>query len=300
MQYKNSYAKRDVFLPRGNFMWLGIPRVEVNIWGAHGGPLCKGVCVRSKLKQNGCFWLLFWCVFFHGRCLFFGACFCLSMHEIDQERSEQILIKRWREHNPVHIGRSLVVDEVQDIRSAFVCDVWHHGTTFQTGIRSLNPNWMHPRSHKKDRFCRWFHQTYAKPWCIFHSWPKGNHQHHSNHQNLLLFSLFPFKKEIKQTTKINQEKPVCVAFHFFASVASAQGFSCSPRVSLERQPRRSFGALLRRSVQRRLVATLCFGWKLGWASWRWNGWCRWFVVCLVRWVIWFVLVGSLDLFCLLV
>ena len=51
------------------------------------------------------------CFFFMVVVCFFGACFFfLSMHEIDQEQSEQLLIKRWREHNPVDIGRSLVVD----------------------------------------------------------------------------------------------------------------------------------------------------------------------------------------------
>lgn len=120
----------------------------------------------------------------------------------------------------------------------------------------------------------------CKTWCIFHSWPKEIINIIPIIKICFFFLLFPFKKEIKQTTKINQEKPVCVAFHFFASVASAQGFSCFSRVSLERQPRRSFGTLLRRSVQRRLVATLCLGWKLGWDSWRWKVGFRWFVVCL--------------------
>ena len=75
------------------------------------------------------------------------------------------------------------------------------------------------------------------------------------------------KKErfLHDFTNINQGNRF-VAFDFFASLLRLllllPGFRC------QRKTGRSFGTLLRRSVQRRLVATLCFGWKLGWASWR--------------------------------
>lgn len=200
------------------------------------------VCAASwnRMAVFDCFFAVF---FFMVVVCFFGACFFLSMHEIDQEQSEQLLIKRWREHNPVDIGRSLVVDmehlpfftKVSLISQVINGQMkringWSTGHPEclclwclaprdhnQTGIGSLNIQIDHPRSHEKDRFLDDF-TRHMQNLMYLSFMTKRNHQHHSNHQNLLLFFTFSLQKRDKTNNKNQPGKTClcCVSFLCFS------------------------------------------------------------------------------------